>query len=165
MDAKGYNDLTPLIFACFRGHLPIVEYLISKGADIEAKDKSGNSLIHFSSTRFLSIVQYLIEKRNIDKDIKGYEERAPLHHACNGGHLQIVEYLISKGANIEAKDKNKKTPLHYACYKGHLQIVEYLISKGANIKAKDSSENTPLHYASKMSQTDVVKYLLSNGAN
>ena len=49
-------------------------------------------------------VQYLIEKQDIDIDIKGEYERTPLHYACEKGHLQIVEYLISKGANINAKD-------------------------------------------------------------
>ena len=37
--------------------------------NIEAKDKSGNYLIHFASMGgLLSIVQYLIEKQNVDKD-------------------------------------------------------------------------------------------------
>ena len=30
---------TPLIYAAYNGHLPVVEYLVEKGADLEAKDK------------------------------------------------------------------------------------------------------------------------------
>ena len=50
-------------------------------------------------------------------------------------HLPIVEYLISKGANINVKDEYwKKTPLHYASGRGKADIIKYLISKGANKK-------------------------------
>ena len=72
----------------------------------------------------------------------------PLHYACQEGHLPIVEYLISKGANIEAKGEIEMTPLHYACQEGHLPIVEYLISKGANIDAQDGDGSSLIHYRS-----------------
>ena len=106
IEIKGSLEKTLLHFACKKGHFPIVEYLILKGANIKAKDENGDYVIHFASKGgLLSIVQYLIEKQNIDIDIKGYQEQTPLHYACYEGHLPIVEYLISKGANIEANDK------------------------------------------------------------
>ena len=40
--------------------------------------------------------------------IKGYEEKAPVHYAYEKGHLPIVEYLISNGANSNTKDKKRK---------------------------------------------------------
>ena len=42
------------------------------------------------------------------------------------GSFPIAQYLIEKGANIEAQNKEKQTPLHYACEEGHLPIVQYL---------------------------------------
>ena len=57
---------------CEDGHLPIVEYLISKGVNINVKDERGDYAIHYASRNgYLTIVQYLIEKQNIDIDIKG----------------------------------------------------------------------------------------------
>ena len=145
---KGDSNRTPLSFACFMGHLQIAEYLISKGANIHAKDDLGNYVIHeASSGGLLSIVQYLIEKQNVDKDIKGYDDETPLHCACKGGHLSIVEYLISKGANIEAKtDLLGQTPLHIASSNGRTPIVKYLISKGANKYVKDTYFNGETPY-------------------
>ena len=56
---------------------------------------------------------------------------------CWISQIPIVQYLIEKGANIEAKGYQQKAPLHVACEKGHLPIVQYLIEKGANIEAKE----------------------------
>ena len=69
----------------------------------------------------------------------------PLHIACNQGYLSIVQYLIEKGANIEAKDKYQQTPLHIACQNNNLPVVQYLIEKGANIEAQDYQKRTLIH--------------------
>ena len=55
-----------------------------------------------------------------------------LHYACEKGYLEIVQYLIEKGASIEAKDEDQKTPLHIASIWGQTDVVKYLVSKGAN---------------------------------
>ena len=62
----------------------------------------------------LTILKYLIEEKGIDINKQAekddnyiiYKGVTALHIACLNGHLPIVEYLIEKGANIEAKDKN-----------------------------------------------------------
>ena len=80
--------------------------------------------------------------------------------------LPIVQYLIEKGANIEAKDGySKNTPLHLACENNHLEIVEYLIEKGANIETKDTVERTPLHIACERGQLPIFQFLVEKGAN
>jgi ankyrin repeat protein len=69
-----------------------------------------------------------------------------LINASINGNFDIVQYLISKGANIEAKGQwifsiihlYGMTSLINASSNGHLNIVQYLISKGANIEAKDN---------------------------
>ena len=166
IEAEDEYGKTPLHFACENGHLQIVEYLISKGANIEAKDEHGDYVIHHASTcGNLSIVQYLIERQNVDKDIKGFLEKTPLHCACEINYLPMVEFLISKGANIEANDIYGETALHLACEEGHLQIVEYLISKGANIEAEENNKRTPLHCASFHGNPDIVEFLVSKKAN
>ena len=170
-------DYEPNIFkACKVGKITSVQWLI----EIEKEDKNkkeekdnyelqfyqGYTPIHIASENgHLSIVEYLIEKQNIDKDIKGRYGKTPLHYACLNGHLPIVKYLISKGSNVEAIDSHKKTPLHYACEEGHLPIVQYLVSKDVNIEAKDDEEKTPLHYACEFCHLPVIEYLISKREN
>ena len=148
VNIKGYEDKTPLHYACQSDHLQIVEYLISKSANVNAKDFSGDYAIHYAA-RYGSVltVQYLIEKRNVFQDIQGYEGRTPLHYACLNDHLDIVKYLISHGAIIDAVNMNKWTPLHFASSYNKKDIVKYLVSKGANKSVKNNNGQTPFDLA------------------
>ncbi len=56
----------------------------------------------------------------------------------------IVQLLLDKGANIEAKDTDGWTPLMSAAVNGHEAVVQLLLGKGANIEAKDEDGWTPL---------------------
>ena len=161
IDIKGYDAQTPLVYACKKGHLQIIEYLISKGADVNEEHKDGLHVIHYAAMfGHLDIVQYLVERQNIDVNIKGTfisNIKTPLHFACKFGYLPIVEYLISKGANIEAKDELEQTPLHYASDYGIIDIVKYLVSKGANKNAKDFTFKTPYDLARKDEIRNILK--------
>ena len=106
----------------------------------------------------LNIVQYFIENKNVDKDVKGSHEMTPLHHACFlMGTLPVVEYLISKGANLEALDIGQNTPLHYASQYGKIEIVKYLLSKGANKSAKNYEGKTPYDLANNDEKRNILK--------
>ena len=166
-EVKNYYSQTPLHCACYFGDLQIVEYLISKGADLYAKDNDENIVIHYSSIGgHLPIVQYLIEKQNVDINIKGWNGKTPLHLACLEGHHNIAEYLISKGANINAKDTIGDYAIHYASKGGHLPIVQYFIEQqNVDIDIKGSNEMTPLHLACLRGHLQIVQYLISKGAN
>lgn len=48
----------------------------------------------------------------------------------------MVNLLMSKGANIEAKTRDGLTPLHCAARSGHHEVVDILIEKGAPIGSK-----------------------------
>ena len=49
-----------------------------------------------------------LKNKNLDKDIKGYEEKTPLLYAYNIDVFPIIEYLLSNNANMEAIDKYKR---------------------------------------------------------
>ncbi|KAJ1166417.1 hypothetical protein NDU88_006821 [Pleurodeles waltl] len=55
--------------------------------------------------------------------------RKPLHYAADCGQEEILEFLLSKGADINAADKHGITPLLSACYEGHTKCVKLLLSK------------------------------------
>ena len=51
--------------------------------------------------------------------------------ASSNGHLEVVKYLLDKGADINAKDNDCKTALMLASYNGYLEVAEFLKANGA----------------------------------
>jgi ankyrin repeat protein len=156
---------TALHKAASNDKLEIVELLLQKGADIEAKDKYGYTVLH-KAARYskLEIVNLLLEKgANIEAKDK-YGETA-LHKAASNNKLEMVELLLQKSADIEAKDKYGYTVLHKAARYSKLETVNLLLEKGANIEAKDEDGDTALHKAAHYSKLEIVDLLLQKGAD
>ena len=85
--------------------------------------------------------------------------------ASHDGYLDIVELLLSKGANINHKNNDGCSSLFFASQNGHCNVVEYLLSNGAKINDKTNDNFTPLMIASETNQYSVVLLLLPLGAS
>ena len=96
---------------------------------------------------------------NVISSVEQKSKRSPLHIATKHGHLHLVEFLLNKGANIEARDKLLKTPLHYACENGHALVVKMLMDNNADPFEKDNCGRSTLHYAVYSGNTDIVDLL------
>ena len=57
---------------------------------------------------------------------------------------EIAEFLVEKGADVNAKSRDGSTPLHSAAFLGHTKIAELLIQKGAEVNPKNYRGETPL---------------------
>jgi transient receptor potential cation channel subfamily A protein 1 len=69
----------------------------------------------------------------------------PLHKAVMFDYVEIIEYLLEKGAYIDALDKEKRSPLLLAASRNCINSVCYLLTKEASIKLKDSKLRNLLH--------------------
>ncbi|MFQ6035794.1 MAG: M56 family metallopeptidase, partial [Sedimentisphaerales bacterium] len=71
----------------------------------------------------------------------------PLHEAATAGDIKQVKSLLSKGADVNAKDEKGNTPLHIVARYGYRQkdIAELLIARGADVNAKNEYGTTALY--------------------
>lgn len=86
---------------------------------------------------------------NINEDVDG---RPPLLYAADYGQLEVIDYLVSKGANVNATDKHGISPLLAAIWEGHTACVKLLLQKVGPIiqtKPEKSSPGNTLMFDSK----------------
>ena len=82
----------------------------------------------------LEVLKWIIEENNNDIKILGDNDKSLLHLAIEKKwEKDTVNYLIEKGVDVNAKDKNGSTPLHYAAKMANLKVVKLLIEHGADI--------------------------------
>eukprot|EP01132_Coremiostelium_polycephalum_P000308 gene308-397_t len=76
------------------------------------------------------------------------------------GHIEVINLLLKKRAQVGARDNNGWTPLHLAAKNDHKEVVKLLLKQEAQVYARDNNGCTPLHLAAENGYTDVVKSLL-----
>lgn len=79
--------------------------------------------------------------------------------------FEVVQLLLSKGADVNTKDVNGKTPLHYAAEHGNARFARLLIANGAEVNARNHYSETPLCTAVIWGYKDMVELLIASDAD
>ena len=111
-------------------------------------------LVHLSGVHRFELV----------KDRKG---RTPMHLAAARGRTAVLEFLWSKGADMDPEDDEGRTPLHLAAANGHVDCARFLVDKGdAFMDGTDGIHGlTAVEMAACRGQTDVVAALSERGCS
>jgi ankyrin repeat protein len=132
-----------------KGNSPeVVNYLLSKGADVNVTDKTGDNL-----------AAYWIQSYNANGGPRS-EGGAP-----TDDFEAKLKILQDKGLNVAAPQKNGNTLYHLAATRNNLALVKRLEPLHIDVNAKNKEGITALHKAAMVSKDDaMLKYLLSIGA-
>ena len=108
--------------------------------------------------------------KGVDVNTKREDGSTPLHGAAEGGHGEIVELLITAGADLHATTVPMLggggwIPLHSAARQGHRGIVELLIEMGTDVNTRDSAGKSTLHDAVLEGHKGIVELLINKGAD
>ncbi|XP_071948207.1 poly [ADP-ribose] polymerase tankyrase-1-like [Antedon mediterranea] len=177
---------TPLHEAAAKGKYEICKLLLKHGADPHKKNRDGNTpldlvkegdqdvadllrgdaaLIEAAKKGNLARVQKLVTPENINcRDSQG-RNSTPLHLAAGYNNVEVAEYLLESGADVNAQDKGGLIPLHNASSYGHVDIAALLIKHNTCVNAQDRWNFTPLHEAAQKGRTQLCALLLAHGAD
>jgi len=176
------------LFSCSMNERDSEKYLEGKGyfdkviefdpdfneIDVEKKYQGRITLLHVSviySNK--ELVQLLID-RGLDIDSEALRGFTPFHLACCNAFCnpnpalntpeftepakEIAEYLLSEGADINAKMEDK-TLLHFGVYDGKPELIKFLLEHGADTGIKDGEGKTPLDMAEEMELGEIIELL------
>ena len=165
LDHGAIIEATFLSQAAGRGDVDIAEIFIAHGADVNAKDRGGNTALHAAAWDGRDEVVKLLLSKGAEADAKRSDGLTPLINAAGPGAERngkgCVEMLLAKGVNINATDGDGETALHKAAYYGNKDVVEILLAHGASINATNKNGKTPLKVASK---PEIAELLRQHGA-
>eukprot|EP00211_Chloroparvula_japonica_P013604 CAMPEP_0119131818 /NCGR_PEP_ID=MMETSP1310-20130426/10651_1 /TAXON_ID=464262 /ORGANISM="Genus nov. species nov., Strain RCC2339" /LENGTH=125 /DNA_ID=CAMNT_0007122413 /DNA_START=81 /DNA_END=458 /DNA_ORIENTATION=+ len=123
----------------------------------EAEERSGFPWA--VRTGDLKGVKECVEKEGADVNMVSQDtnKRTPMHWAADFGHVDVLKYLHSKGADPNAKDGFGITPLLAAVYESHEDAVKFLVGVGADKGAKGPDGMTAYEAADKASIKQLLK--------
>ncbi|KAJ6216580.1 hypothetical protein RDWZM_007737 [Blomia tropicalis] len=162
------NHDTALTLACAGGHEELVKLLLSRGADIEHREKKGLTPLMLAATNgHAKIVDILFAN---GADLEAQTDRTKdtaLSLACSSGRYEVVEVLLSRSANKEHRNVSDYTPLSLAASGGYVTIINLLLSYGAEINSRTGSKLgiSPLMLAAMNGHTDTTRLLLDRGSD
>jgi ankyrin repeat protein len=175
-----------------QNQIEVIKFLVSAGANVHAKDHSGHTplermkAISVGNTEiaaYLSDVSKLYpfskqfqftvkEQYEIGKfcmmhgsDVKATDEEGEtlLYKAIRlNAYLEVIRFLVFKGADVNVKGKFGSTPLHFAAERWDIEMIKFLVSQGADVKAKDKWGTTPLDWA-REAEKEYADYAIRSG--
>jgi ankyrin repeat protein len=192
---RGRFYASKIIKAVQQNDVDAVKSLLNKGANINAKNRVGETLLIISIEHKCKEITNLLLQKGADVNIKQNtytmtEDQLPsylkqfiskpaktiivggrsaLHWAVFKDDMDLIDTLLAKGANIDAVDAQGETPLHHAVTDGQTEIIKLLLSRGANVNFKESKFGlTPLHLAVIIPfeyKTEIINLLLEYGTD
>ncbi len=152
---------TPLHVAARQGNIEAVRSLIAQGADVNARDETGETPLYDAACDApLGVMQVLIAN-GADVNAKDNYGRVPLDatfHREKEGE-DTAEFLLRSGVKVAVGH------LISAVKVGYTRLAELIIDEGIDVNARGEDGSTALHVASGWGRIDIAKLLLAKGAD
>jgi len=158
---EAWHGEQPLHMAARSGKKEILEAILAKGVDPKVQAQNGYTALHMAATRD---VAELLLQRGLNVNQPATYRETPLCAAADTGNIEVVEFLLSRGADPKARARDLDVmPLNFAATR---TIAEKLVAAGAPAWGETNQwgRNTfPIWTAASKGRSDVVAFLLEQG--
>lgn len=190
VDQRSVNGHTPLMTAVLALQVDAVKTLLKLGANPIATEFTGQSPQTYASLARNREIYELLRNRGwkgealfeavyagnvdavLDQISKGMsidtinpDGESPLFVAAANGQGELLQALLSKGANPMLASNYQWTPLYVAAFRGHLECVKRLLAHGAKPNVPVPGGDTPLGAALAKAYHEVAEELIAKGAS
>jgi ankyrin repeat protein len=159
------TDQTALAGAVENGNREMVRVLLAAGADINARNRSGQTPLMFLPKKAdLDFVRELIAA-GADVNATDQHGQTPLLNAAASSSFAVFQALISYGARMSAKNSEDTTLLMRAAENDDQQIALLLLKSGVDVNAQDQNKETALLIAANWGNASIIKVLVDARAD
>jgi len=139
---------TGLMIAAWEGNIPLMELFVAHGADVNRDNAVGEqALLHAAWRGNLDAVKWLLAHgARVNRQPLQW---TALHYAVFAGHDEVAQYLIGRGADINARSTNGSSVLMMAVYEGREELARKLVGFGADRSIKNDRGDGALEWAMK----------------
>ncbi|KAH0519059.1 Ankyrin repeat domain-containing protein 27 [Microtus ochrogaster] len=141
---------TPLHVAALCGQASLIDFLVSKGAIVNATDYHGSTPLHLACQKGFQSVTLLLLHYKASTEVQDNNGNTPLHLACTYGHEDCVKALVYydvQACRMDIGNEKGDTALHIAARWGYQSIIETLLQNGAPTEIQNRLKETPLKCA------------------
>jgi len=174
LSQRDVNGWMPLHYAARSGSIPIIQFLIDNGVDInEMTGSEGGTALYWASKQFSEhpILEFLAENGGINIEVPGEKPDDLVtiaHDAASQGNLDALKQAVEENeALLFQRDVNGWMPLHYAVRAGSIPVIQFLIDNGVDINEKSSAGvGTALYWAQQFHGDDenaISDFIVKNG--
>mmetsp|Transcript_1461 Transcript_1461/g.5181 ORF Transcript_1461/g.5181 Transcript_1461/m.5181 type:complete len:1023 (+) Transcript_1461:59-3127(+) len=162
---------TALHIACTEGNFTVAKALVRKKANVNVEDGKKWTPLHCAASgSHYEICELLIQNRaNVnaltadDSCAMGYIAKG--HRGDSAVQTKLMDLMLSKGADVDVRNKHDETPLLRSALVGSEQAVGWLLANGADSMATNKYGETLLHAAVRSGRPSIVKLALTYGVD
>ena len=163
---RDFTEFPVVIATAIPGNDAVVKILILNGADINTRDRRGNTLLMiaintYTSTHNTDIICFLLAN---GADVNGWNFKSRCSMSADLD-LRVLSILIDKGGNVNTMCSRGDDLVITFMLKGKSDCVLHLLQCGANKRAVDSRGFSLIMIATEQNLFDVVYFLLDSGVN
>ncbi|XP_070558988.1 ankyrin repeat domain-containing protein 16-like isoform X2 [Ptychodera flava] len=156
-------DWTPLMLACTKSNLRVIQELVNHGADLRLRNKDGWNCFHIAAREgHTDILKYILDCNNDIWDTVSKNGRTPLHTAALHGNLEAVKLFLQQCTyKVDSVDSCGTTPLMDAIRTGFIDTADALIDihKADHMKS-DTLGRQALHLAAQAGCEVSIHFLI-----
>jgi ankyrin repeat protein/L-ascorbate metabolism protein UlaG (beta-lactamase superfamily) len=157
------DGMTPLHYAVYYGYVPVVDYCLKNGVDLNIKDRRNLSPVWFSVSGKRPAMLKKLAALGADLSVKNPQGDDMLVRAAYAGDAEVFGILLDNGFKADKQDARGMTPIQYAARGDAVDIMKLLVAKGVDPRGGTDPSFTLLHHAVLSGRSGAIHYLLDNG--
>ena len=139
-------------------NIRVLNFLISLKANMNIKNKEGDTALHFASKHNNIDSLNILLKNGANIKLKNNKGRSLLFNIVKNKNIDILNFIYNNGINIHTKDNDDNNLIHYSLLENpDYNIIRFLIDKNVSLQEKNNKGMLPIEFINSKIETDEVQ--------